>query len=364
MKYDKDKIKNSLTIEQVKELLKMLDAAPQQINSNTIICRTICHGGESHKLYYYDNTKLFRCYTECDSAFDIFELLIKFHETQGEKYCLIDAIKYVVNFFSLEDKNFINDSHENIRDWVILKRWEEKSQKEQEQKSNKKLNIYDEKILENLPKPILLNWKREGIKKEVCDTHGIKYDAAAQGIVIPHYDVDGRLVGIRERTLVKENEQNGKYRPAFLNNKIWNHPLGLNLYNLNFSKDIIKRKRKVIIFESEKSCLKFCSIFGDEEDFSVAVCGSNITEHQFFLLYDLGITEVIVAFDRQYLEAKATDKEWVTWTKKLQNIYYKYGKYVQVSFMFDKGYLLGYKDSPIDCGPDIFLTLYKKRIII
>ena len=32
--------------------------------------------------------------------------------------------------------------------------------------------------------------------------------------------------------------------------------------------------------------------------------------------------------------------------------------------MFDKTGLLGYKDSPIDDGKDIFLKLFKERIII
>ena len=38
------------------------------------ISRTICHGGNSWKLYYYDNTHLFRCFTECSpEIFDIYE---------------------------------------------------------------------------------------------------------------------------------------------------------------------------------------------------------------------------------------------------------------------------------------------------
>ena len=37
---------------------------------------------------------------------------------------------------------------------------------------------------------------------------------------------------------------------------------------------------------------------------------------------------------------------------------------VKISFMFDKWNLLGYKDSPIDKGPDIFLELFKKRVLL
>ena len=42
----------------------------------------------------------------------------------------------------------------------------------------------------------------------------------------------------------------------------------------------------------------------------------------------------------------------------------KYKNEVLISFMFDKNMLTGYKDSPIDCGKDIFLQLFKERIIL
>ena len=46
----------------------------------------------------------------------------------------------------------------------------------------------------------------------------------------------------------------------------------------------------------------------------------------------------------------------------LTNIHNKYSKYVDISFIFDKEDLLPYKASPIDCGKDTFLYMYKKRI--
>jgi hypothetical protein len=63
-----ESIKNNLTIEQIKDLLYALGGDPQ-LKEDYIISRTICHGGHQHKLFYYDNTKLFRCYTECRRSF-------------------------------------------------------------------------------------------------------------------------------------------------------------------------------------------------------------------------------------------------------------------------------------------------------
>ena len=194
------------------------------------------------------------------------------------------------------------------------------------------------------------------------DKSGICYDPVQQGIVIPHYNIDGKLIGIRERTLIKENENNGKYKPAILNNQMYNHPLGFNLYNLNNSKDNIKQMKKVFIFEGEKSCLLYQSHFGVDNDLSVAVCGSSLINYQVQLLLSLGVEEIIIAFDKQFKEVG--DAEWKRLTRLLKDIHKKYGAYVQISYMFDKEDLLGYKDSPIDRGPDVFMKLFRERITI
>jgi hypothetical protein len=72
---NKDKIKEQLTIEQVMDLVAELGGEPRlQQGGEYFTAKTICHGGNSHKLYYYNNTHLFRCYTECSpEIFDIYE---------------------------------------------------------------------------------------------------------------------------------------------------------------------------------------------------------------------------------------------------------------------------------------------------
>ena len=84
--YNKDEIKKSLTIDQIMDFLTELGGEPFQQKEDIIVSKTICHGGESHKLYYYDNTKLFRCYTDCGGeAFDIFELTTKVKSREEPK---------------------------------------------------------------------------------------------------------------------------------------------------------------------------------------------------------------------------------------------------------------------------------------
>lgn len=84
--------------------------------------------------------------------------------------------------------------------------------------------------------------------------------------------------------------------------------------------------------------------------------------YQVQLLLDLGVKEIIIAFDKQFKEIG--DEEWKGWTKKLTDLNKKYSKYTQISFIFDKWNLLEYKMSPIDNGPEIFLELFKKRITL
>ena len=292
-----EEIKNNLTIEQIEELLINLDADPQ-VQGNFIKARTICHCGNSHKLYYYDNTHLFKCFTECDSTFDVFELIIKVKKGAGLEIALPQAIQYILNFFNL---GTIKDDFqlEELEDWKVLKRYD-KNNIISEDKQIIQLKNFNDNFLKFLPHPRILPWEKEGISLEIMNRNHICYNSSSQAIVIPHYDKDNNLIGIRERTLIKENETNGKYKPMILNGKMYNHPLFSNLYNLNNSKDNIKNIKKAIIFEGEKSCLLYASYFGSENDISVAVCGSSLGSYQVQLLLDLGIEEMIIALDKQF----------------------------------------------------------------
>lgn len=362
MKYNKDEIKNSLTIEQVLDLVAELGGEPRLDTShNLFVARTICHGGNSHKLYYYGNTRLFRCWTDCDGTWDIFELVRKVKSQNDQEWSLPKAVAFVARYygFSPQEENFEN-SQDKLQDWDILNNYAQISSHENKEKQRVEFKFYDDKILQYLPHPHILPWEQEGITREVMEARGICYNPANQSIIIPHYDINGEIVGIRERTLIAEEEQYGKYKPAVLNGQMYNHPLGFNLYNLNNSKDNIKTMQKAIVFEGEKATMLYASYFGLENDISVACCGSSLISHQVDLLLQCGAKEIIIAFDKQF--QMIGDKEFVSWTKKLKDIHKKYSPLVSISFMFDKWDLLGYKDSPIDKGKETFLILFKERI--
>ena len=367
-KYNKDEIKENLSIEDVFELVAALGGEPHWDKSHEVfIAQTICHnhvGEGSHKLYYYGNTKLFHCFTDCDPpTFDIFELVKKVRSIAANAaISLPEAIAFVASYFGIspENEDFL-ETQENLQDWKILDNYQEISSKNYN-KTIAELRIFDDKILKNLPQPHIVPWEKEGIKYEVMVDRGIRYDPSSQSVVIPHYDMNGNLIGIRGRTLIKEDEQYGKYRPLYINKIMYNHPLGFALYNLNKSKDNIQHFQTAILAEGEKSCMQYASYFGMENDITCAVCGSSFISYQAGLLQNLGVKQLVIAFDKQFEDIKSPEAK--RWCDKLREINRKYSPYFSISFLFDKWNLLDYKNSPFDKGPDVFMELFKRRIIL
>lgn len=361
--FDKAEIREALSIENIYELINEWGGDPEY-TSFGIISTTICHnypGEGSRKLYYYENSDLFKCYTACDESFDIFELTIKVANIQkGLEYDLNDAVRFIAQRFGLAGR-YETEMKDELDDWKYLENYD-RIQDISVETQEVILKPFDTDILARFNYKIKLTpWLDEGITQEVLNKAFIGFYPGGDQITIPHFDIHSRFIGLRGRTLCEEEGKlYGKYRPIKVNNVIYNHPLGMNLYNLNNSKVNIPKLDKAIVFEGEKSCLLYRSYFGIENDITVACCGSSITNYQIQLLRDCGAKEIIIAFDRQFEELG--DDEFKKLTKKLTNIHSKYKNYVNISFMFDKEKITGYKDSPIDCGKEKFLKLFKERI--
>ena len=357
MPYSKEEVKENLELEDIYSLLDFFNAEPEMY-SDYLVAKTICHGGDSKKLYYYENTQLFKCYTGGCGSFDIFELVQK-------QKCLSDlnkAIYFVVNFFNLQGKIDEEDDDYSIEDWKIFSRYEKINDIEINNNFIE-LEEYNPKILQYYPQPRYLNWEQEGISKEICDYMGIRYDPVGGNILIPHMDMKDRIIGIRQRTLIQEQEEYGKYKPWRRGKELYNHPLAFNLYGLNKAKNNIRDMEVAIVVESEKSVLQYMSYFGTANDICVAVCGSSLSKYQFSLLQDCGAKEIVIGFDKDFEEIGSEDYYKVI--DKLQKMYDKYSSFVNVSFLFDKECnQLGYKDSPLDCGPEKFLYLWRNRVVI
>lgn len=360
--YNKDTLKEQLEIEQIYDLIELWGGEPEY-SEKGLISQTICHnlpGEGSRKLYYYENTKLFRCYTGClEPSFDIFELCIKVMKNQKSlQWELYDAMDYIASYFGFNGEEVDNDNTNELEDWEIFKRHDYQLPQILQIPI---LKEYNPVILTRFAYPRIASWEQEGITTEVCHQNFIGYYPGGEQIVIPHFDINNRLVGIRGRYLADDlAERYGKYRPLMVNQQLYNHPLSMNLYNLNHSKDNISKYHTVIVFEGEKSCLQYQSYY--DTDISVACCGSSISNYQINLLRSVGATEIVIAFDRQFQEIG--DEEYVRLKAKLIHLYNKYKNVLKVTIIFDKNMITPYKASPTDEGHEIFEKLLGERIVL
>lgn len=360
MTYSIEDVKERLELEDIVTLLDYFGAEPE-LRGDYIVARTICHDGDSRKLYYYENDGygLFQCYTHC-GAFDVFELVQKVKHLDD----LNAAVYFVVNFLNLQNELEEIDETELTDDWKYFRQQEKIRQEEAGQQTQQELLLpeFNLDIIEHYPQPRYLNWERDNIKKEVCDFCQIHYDPVKGNILIPHFDVNNRCVGIRQRTLIQEDEKYGKYRPWKNNGTLYNHPLAFNLYGFNWAKGNIIDNQIAIVAESEKSVLEYISYFGLKNNICVAVCGSSLSKYQFELLRSCGVKEIVIAFDKDFQDINSKEREEVE--EKLLKIYKKFGNLVNMSFLFDKENILGYKSSPLDEGKDKFLYLFRNRIVL
>lgn len=360
--YDKDKLKEQLEIEQIYDLLELWGGEPTYSHDG-LICQTICHnppGEGSRKLYYYPNTRLFSCFTSCGTM-DIFELCIKVMKIQRhEDWELYDAMDYIASYFGL---NGVEETREEkakeLEDWGVFKKH---SLRPAAKRATIQLKEYNPVILTRFLYPRIKSWEDEGISDAVIKHNMIGYYPGGEQITIPHFDIDNRLVGIRGRTLAQdEADRFGKYRPLKVNRKLYNHPLSMNLYNLNNSKDNIAKMKAAVLFEGEKSCLLYTTYYGKENDISVACCGSSLSSYQVDLLRSLGAKELIIAFDRDFTEIG--DEKFQRLKRKLIHIKNRYGTSLRITCIFDKHMLLPLHSSPIDQGKQVFEQLLAERFV-
>ena len=344
---DYQEIIEQLDDEKVKQLLDSFNI-PFEDKGSHLILPTVCHNEDidsaSMKLYYYKNTHIFQCYTEC-GAMSIFTFLKNYYETRDIEYNWYDDILQVIlNCSAANTAVKATEGYKSIRDNYTIK------------KDRRQLPTYPESLLDIFVKYYPIEWLNDGISRKAMDKYHICFSPTQNKIIIPHYDAAGRLVGIRGRALNPwEIENIGKYMPVQIENKWYSHPLSLNLYGLNFNKETIKQTGVAYLFEAEKSVMQMESFALPNG--AAAVCGSNLNKYALdILIRECHPYEIILCFDNEEEPGK-TD-----YFDKLYHICDKYKQYANFSFVYDKEKLLNLKDSPSDKGEEVFKYLLETRV--
>lgn len=325
----------------------------ESADKGSLIFKTVCHHGDSFKLYYYIQDKLFHCYTDCGDSFDIYELVRR--SKNCSFYAAVDFVNRTLGRLTKKATGFTKPESTFTDDWSIFQKYESFRKK----KKKEDLKIYPKSLLGYYTKTYPIEWLQDGITEEAMDKFNIRFDIANNKIVIPHYDMNGNLIGIRGRALnVEEVEAGKKYMPCVIQGEIFRHPVQYNLYGYYQNKKAIAKTKKVVIFEAEKSVLK-CEGFYGENNFTVAVCGSYVSSYQRSMILNLGVNEVMIAFDRDYQDTNSETS--YDYADKILNIAYTFCPYVTTYVLWDKGDLLGYKDSPADRGKEVLEQLMKQK---
>ena len=348
---DYAKIIENLNTDAVIHLMTELGADRYDDRGDYIIFPTICHNEDSSeasmKLYFYKNNTVFVCYTSC-GGMSIFKFLKHYYEERQIEYDWHqDIYEVVCNCSDFKRKEgFERTPYKSLRERYKVARKEVQ------------LPEYSKNVLDCFVKHYPPEWLNDGITKEAMDAFDISYSIAHNKIIIPHYDIEGRLVGIRGRALNDwEVENVGKYAPIHIEQTWYKHPLSMNLYGLNVTKKNIRAHSICFLFESEKSVMQ-------AEGFklpncSTAVCGSNFNKYQLnILMKACAPHEIVLCFDKEELPGE--DKYF----NKLWNICQKYKNYCNFSFIYDREGLLDLKDSPTDKGEETFIKLLGKRVIV
>ena len=321
--------------------------------NDCIIFPTICHNDLSNhpssKLYYYESSKRFYCYTNC-KAMSIFDVIMHTYETRGFKidfhkaYNILDEImrdRMKTGFAVIEvPKPFTPNKIEE--DW------------------EKQLPVYNSHVLECFTQQprFLAPWMDEGIDYNVLIEFGVHFDMVRNRIVFPTYDRLGRLVGIRVRNFNQADLDAGrKYMPLWHNDELYNCPKMMVIYGYYQNKKIIKHLKEVIVFEAEKSVLKYGSYFTQNK--SVAVGGSAFSQYHGIILKDAGVKKIVLAFDNDYGEDGNKYyglSKMIREAQKIKDL----GFEVELIYDWNQEYL-GDKDAPIDLGRAIYSKLYRER---
>lgn len=346
---------NKLNTSDVLCLMERLGVSENLVRygNECLIFPTVCHNellaNPSHKLYYYESTKRFYCYTNC-KGMDIYEFIIHAYRANGKKI----TFSHAYNILSSIVDNRMRHGFAIIEPPSIRR-----TPKIDENWHNQ-LTIYNHHVLEcftQQPK-YLAPWLEEGIDYDVLCHFGVKFDMVRNRIVFPVYDHLGRLVGIKVRNFnIEDLEAHRKYMPLWHNKELYNYPKMMVAYGFYQNQKVIKRAKEVIVYEAEKSVLKHGSLFTQNK--SIAIGGSSFSPYHAMILKDAGVEKIILALDNDWDDEGNRDyglKKMIKEGYKIKDM----GFSVELMYDWD-GDLLDNKDAPIDKGRQIYSKIYKQR---
>lgn len=364
----KDLLKKVREEEVIHILSELYNAHYIHDKEGNLIFESICHGSTSHKLYYYQDEEVgkFHCYV-CGTHCNIIDLLIEL-----EGYTFNESMRVIGECLGINTNTYrrerglkrINQVNTDLEFLSLHNRKKRVIRKVE--------TIYDDKVLDNFDCVYPLCWRQEGIDGVTAEKFDIRYDYEENRAIIPVRNLEGDLIGVRVRNFNDSAVDRGfKYLPLEYQGESYRFPTSTTLYGLYENQEVIKSKRRVILFEGEKST-QIVDSFYEGNCYALSTYGTNFGVVHRDILLTLGVTEVTFAWDKEYCEEyfgesydnTKEQKLMYGFLDKLKKACTLLHSYVTINLLIDFDDELDLKDAPVDKGKEVFESLLKKKVTI
>ena len=359
-KVDVKKLKKALTLSHYDTILREL-GIPIFSKSNT---EWRCFSGDRHKnsydggtnLVFYPDTKIFTSFS-AGRSYDCISLVQTRLNLLGQTCSFLDACNWILEKTGLDPTKIAKPlTNGHVYDWSELERFI------RVRKYGNQLPEYNRNIIDTLPPLYPQAWIDEGISEETMAKYQIRYYERCNQTVIPCFDDEARLIGVRVRNWDKDRVEQAKYMPLItLDGQCYKFNTNQVFYGINYNKPEIERTGKVIIVESEKAVMKLDTYMG-RHNIALGMYGSNLGIQRRNQLLKMGVNTVSYVVDNDFIGQD--DEFFEQWREKIRHFIKLWDGFCRVEIVWDNLGLLGPKENATDRTKEIWEQLWENREII
>ena len=359
-KIDVKKLKKSLSLAHHKQIMQALGIPAYSENKEQIIYFSGDKNKDalkgSPKLYFYKDSQIYFGYTSSRS-YDIISLVQTRLALLKQPCSFLDACQFILDTTNINPDSISRVKKEgHVYDWSNLERFIKV------RKYGNQLLEYNRNIIDTLPPLYPQAWIDEGISEETMDKYQIRYYERCNQTVIPCFDDEARLVGVRVRNWDKDRVEQAKYMPLVtLDGQCYKFNTNQVFYGINYNKPEIERTGKVIIVESEKAVMKLDTYMG-RHNIALGMYGSNLGIQRRNQLLKMGVNTVSYVVDNDFIGQD--DAFFEQWREKIQHFIKLWDGFCRVEIVWDNLGLLGPKENATDRTKEVWEQLWENREII
>ena len=359
-KIDVKKLKKSLSLAHHKQIMQALGIPSYSENSTQIVYYTGDKNVDSYKgspkLYFYKDTSIYVGMT-AGRSYDIISLTQTRLALLKQPCSFLDACQFILDTTNINPDSISHVKKEgHVYDWSNLERFIKV------RKYGNQLSEYNRNIIDTLPPLYPQAWIDEGISEETMDKYQIRYYERCNQTVIPCFDDEARLVGVRVRNWDKDRVEQAKYMPLVtLDGQCYKFNTNQVFYGINYNKPEIERTGKVIIVESEKAVMKLDTYMG-RHNIALGMYGSNLGIQRRNQLLKMGVNTVSYVVDNDFIGQD--DEFFEQWREKIRHFIKLWDGFCRVEIVWDNLGLLGPKENATDRTKEVWEQLWENREII